>query len=73
MLKRLADADRLIALLRLHPGLTKRALLSLHDIAPGLIYRCVAANLIRVRAHVVGHRSGRFNVYRFYAKEEQQS
>lgn len=69
MLKRLDDADRLIALLRQFPGLTKRALLVLHDIAPSLLYRCVEANLITARKHIVGHRSGRFNVYRFYAKE----
>lgn len=67
MLKRLADANHLIAVLRQYPGMTQRALLTLHNIAPGLLYRCIQANLITARRHVVGHRSGRFNVYRFYA------
>ncbi len=69
MLKRLDDADQLIALLRQYPGMTQRALLALHDIAPSLLYRCIQADLVTARRHVVGHRSGRFNVYRFYAKE----
>jgi hypothetical protein len=69
MLKRLDDADYLIEVLRRHPGLTQRALLTLHDIAPGLLYRCIERDLITTQAHTVGHRSGKFTVYRFYAKE----
>jgi hypothetical protein len=68
MLKRLDDADRLIDLLRQFPGLTQRALLMLHDIGPALLYRCIALDLIVARKHIVGHRSGKFTVYRFYAK-----
>jgi hypothetical protein len=69
MLKRLDDADRVIEVLHRHPGLTQKALLTLHDIAPGLLYRCVKQDLIQVQEHTVGHRSGSFTVYRFYAKE----
>ena len=67
MLKRMSDAERLINLLRQHPGMTQRALVSLHGIAPSLIYRCIDQGVIEVREQVVGHRSGCLHVFRFYA------
>ena len=67
MLKRMSDAERLVQLLRQFPGMTQRALVSLHSIAPSLIYRCVDQSMIEVREQVVGHRSGCLHVFRFYA------
>jgi hypothetical protein len=73
MLKRFDDAERLIALLSQFPGLSQRALLTLHDIAPSLIYRCVEQGLIDVKEHIVGHRSGHIRVFRFYPAKQGAS
>jgi hypothetical protein len=66
VLKRLDDAERLIQLLTLYPGLTQRALVAMHGIAPSLIYRCIEQGLIISKEQVVGHRSGYLHVFRFY-------
>ena len=68
MLKRMSDADRLLALLARFPGMTQRALVGLHGIAPSLIYRCIEQGMIEVREQAVGHRSGTLHVFRFYAR-----
>ena len=69
MLKRMSDAERLLNLLARFPGMTQRALVTLHGIAPSLVYRCVDQGLITTQEQVVGHRSGRLHVFRFYVTD----
>lgn len=69
MLKRLSDSHRLLDLLIRYPGMTQRALVAMHGIAPSLVYRCVDQGLIAVQEQVVGHRSGCLHVFRFYITE----
>ncbi len=68
MLKRMDDVERLVKTLRRWPGLTQRALVVMHGVAPSLLYRCVAQGLVTIQEQVMGHRSGCIHVFRFYAK-----
>jgi hypothetical protein len=65
--KRADDVEHLLKLLTLFPGLTQRALTSLHQIAPSLLYRCIDQGLITAREEVIGTRNGKHHVFRFYA------
>jgi hypothetical protein len=65
-----SPTERLIQVVTQFPGLTLRALLVLHDIAPSLIYRCVQLGLIETKRQTMGHRSGCLYVFRFYAAKQ---
>lgn len=65
--KRMDDADRLLKLLTLFPGMTQRALTAMHQIAPSLLYRCIDEGIVMVREEVQGTRNGHHHVFKFYA------
>jgi hypothetical protein len=74
MLKRMADANRLLRLLDGCPdGITERALVVMHQFAPSLLYRCIDLGLVNVRVEQVGARKGNgslLTIYRLYLSEE---
>jgi len=68
--KRMDDADQLVAILKRTPGLTQLELVRLHQIAPGLLYRCLEQKLIVAVGQVTKADNGGYgrpHVFRFYA------
>lgn len=66
VMKRMDDAHKLLTVLMEVPGISRYAIVKAYNFAPSLIYRCVEAEMIRVRVQTINHRS----VFRFYISQK---